>query len=398
MSQRAPTPATTPPPAPPPGAGGPRTVRWLLLAAAVVVLAAAAGAIPRWSARSAVAAATRELAVPTVEVTSPMPGKPPVAPLLPAEVRPLLEASILARASGYVKRWTTYIGGQVEAGALLAELESPELEQELARSRQDVAQAEAVSTLSSSTAQRYQELAGTPGISDQELAEKQGDRAAKAAALDGARANVRRLEQLQAFTRIRAPFAGTVTVRSVDVGDLVVGGSGRELFRLAQSGTLRVSIRVPQAWTGGITVGQPAEVLIRGKPGKPLQATVARTAGAMSPESRTLLVELTLTNPGGEILAGSFAEARLLGAQRPAQLTLPGNTLLFRAEGLRVGVVGKDGKVGLRAVTLGRDFGRTVEVLSGVAAGEAVILNPSDGLVEGATVRVAAAREEGAGP
>jgi RND family efflux transporter MFP subunit len=369
-----------------------RPILALLGAGLLLVAATLAGAVPRWRARTALALETRALAVPSVRVVRPKPGNPPPAPRFPAEIRPFAETSILSRASGYVRRWTTDIGGQVKAGDLLVELDSPELDQELARTRQEFAQADAGLLLARSTSERYQGLAAGAGVSEQEVAEKAGEFAVKSAAVDAARSNLRRLEKLQSFTRIRAPFAGVITVRRIDVGDLIVGGGGRELFRLAQSRTLRVSLRVPQSSTGGLGVGQAAEVFLPDSTGKALPATVARTAGALSPDSRTLLVELELANPRGEILAGGYAEARLLGPRRPASLTLPANTLLFREEGPRVGVVGPSGHVELRAIRLGRDFGRTIEVLDGLRADDAVILNPSDSLADGAVVQVAAER------
>lgn len=355
----------------------------------VVLVAAVAGAFPRRRAGVALAAETRELAISMVRVVSPTPGKAAGAPLFPAEIKPHAEAPILARATGYVKRWTTDIGGRVKAGAVLAELETPELDQELARARQERAQAEAALGLARSTAERYEGLIDTSGVSEQETREKQSDLTVKAAALDAARANVKRLEELRSFALVSAPFAGTITARRIDVGELVVAGAGRELFRLSDLSTLRVFVRVPQKIAAGIAPGQPAEVLLAELPGKPLPARVARTAGSISADSRTLLVELELENPQGAVLAGSYAEARLVGS-KPAALTLPANTLLFREEGPRVGVVRPDGRVELRAVRLGRDFGRTVEISSGVSQEEKVILNPSDSLADGAVVRVVA--------
>jgi len=381
------------PPAPAQSEAAPRGARragWLFVLLALVILVAAiAGALPRWRARVALAAETRELAIPMVRVVSPVPGKAAGAPLFPAEIKPHAEAPILARATGYVKRWTTDIGGRVKAGAVLAELETPELDQELAKGRQERAQAEAALGLARSTVERYEGLVGTSGVSEQETREKQSDVTVKAAALDAARANVKRLEELRSFALVTAPFAGTVTARRIDVGELVVAGSGKELFRLSDIATLRVFVRVPQKIAAGVAAGQPAEVLLAEQPGKPLPARVARTAGSISADSRTLLVELELENPQGAVLAGSYAEARLLGS-KPAALTLPANTFLFREEGPRVGVVGPDGRVELRAVRLGRDFGKTVEIASGVSDTEKVILNPSDSLAEGAVVRVVA--------
>jgi RND family efflux transporter MFP subunit len=377
----------------PQGDAAPRGARragsLFVLVALVILVTAVAGALPRWRARKALAAETRELAIPMVRVVSPVPGKAAGAPLFPAEVKPHAEAPIFARATGYVRRWTTDIGGRVKAGALLAELETPELDQELARARQERAQAEAALGLARSTAERYEGLVGTSGVSEQENREKQSDLTVKTAALDGTRANVRRLEELRAFALVTAPFAGTITSRRIDVGELVVAGSGRELFRLSDVSTLRVFVRVPQKIAAGVAAGQPAEVLLAELPGKPLSARVVRTAGSISAESRTLLVELELENPEGAVLAGSYAEARLLGS-KPAALTLPANTLLFREEGPRVGVVRPDGRVELRAVRLGRDFGKTVEIAAGVSATEEAILNPSDSLADGSVVRIVA--------
>lgn len=372
---------------------GNRRAAPLLVLGAVILVAAASGALPRVRARAALGAQTRELAIRSVRVVSPVPGKAPAAPLFPAEIRPWAEAPILARGTGFVRRWTTDIGGHVRAGALLAELDTPELDQELARARQERAQAEAALALARSTATRYDGLVDTAGVSEQETREKQADLAVRTAALDAARATVKRLEELRGFARVTAPFAGTIAARRIDVGELVVAGSGRELFRLSDTATLRVYTRLPQKLAAGVAPGQPAEILLPEQPGKPLPARVARTAGAISADSRTLLVELSLDNPQGTVLAGGYAEARLLGS-RPAALTLPANTLLFREEGPRVGVVKADGRVELRAVRLGRDFGRTVEISSGVTASDSVILNPSDSLADGAVVRIA--REAGA--
>jgi len=304
-------------------------------------------------------------------------------------VRPFVEAPIYARASGYLKRWLVDLGGTVEAGQLLAEIDSPELNQELARARAELAQAEAALALARVTATRWADLLKTASVSEQETAEKQSDLALKSATVDGARANVHRLEELQSFERVTAPFAGVITARRTDVGELVAAAGGRELFRLAQTGTLRVYVRVPQTAARAVKLGQIAELTIPELPGRIVPAKVVRTSGAMDPSSRTLLTELEVDNAKGEILAGSYAQVRFPNAQSEAVLTLPSNTLLFRAEGLQVGVVGADGTVALRGVTLGRDFGATVEVLAGVGPADRVIVNPADSLLNGARVRLA---------
>lgn len=376
----------------------PKLSRAALVALALIAAAVIVGLLPRLRARSALAAETRALAVPTVAVVSPAPGKPVTSPPLPAEVKAWIEAPIYARASGYLKRWLVDLGARVEAGQLLAEIETPELDQELERARHQLAEAEAALALSRITSARYTELLKTASVSEQETAEKQADFALKTATVQAARANVRRLEELQGFGRVTAPFAGVVAARSVDVGDLVTAGSGKELFRLSQTDKLRVYVRVPQAQALSIAPGQSAELLIPEKPGRVFTGTVARTAGTISPDSRTLLTELEVDNSRGEILAGSFGQVRFVEAKKSPPLTLPGNTLLFRAEGPQVGVVLADGKVELRSVKLGRDFGSIVEILGGVSPTDQVILNPSDSLASGAVVRIAASVKPEAAP
>lgn len=364
--------------------------RITVVAVVLVALAAAAGILPRWRTRAALVNETRELAIPTVIVTSPTPAKAGAPLPLSAEVRPLLEAPIYARASGYLKRWHVDIGGTVKSGQLLAEIDAPELLQELTRARAELAQADAALTLARATATRWAELLRESSISAQEAAEKQSDLALKTANVDAVRANVHRLEELHSFLRVTAPFAGVITARRTDVGELVSASGGRELFRVAQSRTLRVFVRVPQTTARAITVGQAAELTLPDFPGRTFPLKVVRTAGTLDPATRTLLTELEADNAKGEILAGSYAQVRFTAAKSDAVLSLPSTTLLFRAEGPQVGIVGADGKANLRTVSLGRDFGPTMEILSGVSPSDRVIINPSDSLVSGTLVRVAA--------
>jgi RND family efflux transporter MFP subunit len=378
-----PTSNSTPPP--------PGLVRATLVAIVVILVAVVAGLIPRLRQRAELAAETRELALHTVSVVSPQLGSIAIGPPLPAEVKPWIEAPIYARASGYLKRWLTDIGARVDAGQLLAEIDTPELNQQLERARHELAQVEAALALARITADRYTELVKTASVSEQETAEKQADVKLKTASAAAARAEVRRLEELKSFARVTAPFAGVVTLRNTDVGDLITAGGSRELFRLAQTDKLRVFVHVPQAQAMTIAPGQTADLLIPERPDRVFTARVARTAGAISADSRTLLTELEMDNEEGEILAGSFAQVRLSGATPPETLTLPGNVLLFRGEGPQVGVVQPDGHVELRPVKLGRDFGATIEVVSGVSTKDRVILNPPDSLASGTMVRVAAA-------
>jgi RND family efflux transporter MFP subunit len=367
--------------------GGSR--RWALIAALIILLALCAAIVPRILHARAVKRQTAELALSTVLTVSPEPGKAQGAIPIPAEIEPWIDAPIYARASGYLKRWTADMGTEVKQGDLLAEIETPELDQELERTRHELSEAEAALSIATITARRYGELVKTSSVSEQENAEKQADLALKSAQVEAARANLRRLQELKGFARVTAPFSGTVTARKVDVGDLITAGGSKELFRLAQTNKLRVYAQVPQAMAPSITVGQTAEVMVPEKPNQVFRADVARTAGAISPDSRTMLVELEVDNAKGEILAGSFAQVRFTGAKGTPPLTLPGNALLFRAEGPQVGIVGPDNKVELRSVKLGRDFGQTIEILSGVTPTDRVILNPSDSLSSGVTVRVA---------
>ena len=326
--------------------------------------------------------------MPTVNVVCAVPGKATASLTLPAEVKAFVEAPIYARASGFLKQWRVDIGARVEAGQPLADIDAPELDQELSGARAGLAQAEAALALSKTTATRWSELLKTSSVSDQENAEKQADLALKEANVDAAKANVHRLEDLQSFTHVTAPFKGIITARDIDVGDLI--SSGKELFRLAQTRTLRVFVRVPQSATPGIATGVDAEMMVPEMPGRTFTAKVVRTAGAIDSVSRTLLTELEVDNSKDELLAGSYAQVSFGELKQAPALVLPSNTLLFRAEGLQVGVVGGDGRVELKKVVLGRDFGKTVEILAGISAADRVVINPSDSLISGTMVSVKA--------
>ena len=356
----------------------------LLLAIGVGV-----GLIQRAHRRAGLREDMRELGVPTVVVISPTPGKAGAGPVLPAEVKPFVEAPIYARANGYLKRWVADLGDEVKAGQLLAEIDTPELNQELAQSKAQLQQAEASLELAKITGARWAELLKTSSVSEQEAAEKQADLAFKSATVEAARANVRRLEEVQSFAKVTAPFDGTITQRRTDVGDLIRADSGRELFRLAQIKTLRVYTHIPQSAAAGVRAGQMAEVTFPEMPGRAFPAKIVRTSGALNAETRTLLMEMALDNSKGEILSGSYAQARLIDVQPGATLTLPSNCVLLRAGGPVVGVVLKGNRVEMRHVQLGRDFGQTIEILGGLAVTDAVIANPSDFLADGIAVRVA---------
>ena len=368
------------------GAAPVRLRRVLGLAILLILIGLASGLVPRWFSRRALAAETQQLAVTTVAVVSPSPGKTDFGVPLPAEVRPFVEAPIFSRASGYLKRWLVDLGAAVTNGQLLAEIEAPEVDQQLAQATAEVAQNQAALDLAKITAMRWTELHKAASVSEQETAEKQSDWALKKANLDAALANQHRLEELKTFASVTAPFDGIITARKTDVGQLITAGNGSELFSLAQVNPLRVYVRVPQTMAHAIAPGQTAELILDQSK---ITAKIVRTAGAIDPGSRTLLTELQVDNARGAILAGSYAQVRFTDSVAAPTLTLPANTLLFRAEGIRVGVVDADNKVEIRAVKLGRDFGQTVEVLEGIAAGDRVIMNPADSLAGGLMVQVA---------
>lgn len=362
----------------------------LAVVAVVVVLTigVVSGLVPRWRQQAELGAATVETSIPTVSVITPKPGESTAGLALPAEIKPWIEAPIYARGSGFLKRRLVDIGSHVEAGQLLAEFDTPELNQELERARAQLAQAEASLGLAKSTAARWAGLLKTASVSEQEAAEKEADFKLKTALADSARAEVRRLERLQSFSRLVAPFAGTVTVRNVDSGDLIVGAGNKEIFHLAQTQKLRVFVQVPQAMAHGISTGQSAEMSLPELPGRVFEVKVIRTAGVIASDSRTLLVELEADNSKGEILAGSYAQVRFSDAKTVAVLTVPSNTVIFGKKGPQVGVVGPNDSVEFRAVKLGRDFGQTIEVLAGVSAMDRVIVNPTESLANGASVRI----------
>ncbi|HZV35544.1 MAG TPA: efflux RND transporter periplasmic adaptor subunit, partial [Verrucomicrobiae bacterium] len=348
----------------------PRLGRWLLLVIVIVLAGLIFGLVPRLMHRSALATETLDLSTPTVQVIHAVPGKATPNLILPAEVRPYVDAPIYARASGFVKRWYVDIGGHVEAGQLLADIDTPELDQQLTGAKAELAQAEAAASLAKITADRWASLLKTASVSEQENAEKQADLKLKLAAVDTANANVHRLEDLESFTHVVAPFAGTLTSRLIDVGDLIT--TGKEMFRLSDTSKLRVFVRVPQTATPGITTGVAADLMVPELPSKKFSAKVVRTAGAIDPNSRTLLTELEVNNPTGEILTGSYVQVSFNDIRQNPALVLPATTLLFR-DGLQVGVVGPDGKVEIRDIKEGRDFGKTIEVLSGITAEDRII-------------------------
>ena len=366
-----------------------RLSRIAVVAAVVLVIGFFVGVIPQWRQSKLVKTDTNQLAQTTVAVVSPAPGKAGAGLMLPAEIRPWLEASLYAQVSGYLKTWLVDIGAHVKAGQVLAEINTPEVNQQLEQMRAQFSLAQANLKLAEITDVRWQALLKRAAVSAQEAEEKAAAHAVAETTVQAATANVRRLEALQSFQRVTAPFDGTITLRNVDVGDLIIAGSGgKQLFQVAQTEKLRVYIRVPQPDAPGIKPGQSAELVTSLVPGGVFPLKVITTSEAVSPVSRTLQVELEADNSQGLIFSGSYAQVRLTGMNPNPRLVLPSNTILFRAQGLQVGVVGTNNTVELHQVQVGRDFGQTTEILSGVTPADHVIINPSGSLANGMVVNV----------
>lgn len=371
-----------------------RTRWWIpLLVVLIAALLVVFGILPRIQARTALRQETLRMAVPTVAVVQPKHSAPAQEIVLPANVQAFSDAPIYARTNGYLTRWYVDIGSRVKAGQLLAEIDTPEVNQQLRQARADLATSQANLSLSKITADRYAGLLKTDSVSKQESDNAAGDYEAKQAALQSAQANVKRLEELQSFQKIYAPFAGVITARNTDVGALINSGSttgtGNELFHIAQPDKLRVYVSVPQVYSQAAKPGLTADLTLAEFPGRRFEGKLVRTANAIDPTSRTLLVEISVNNPTGQLFTGSYAEVHLKLPTPTSSLILPVNTLLFRAEGLRVATVGPGQHVELKQITLGHDFGSEVEVVAGLNGNENVIINPPDSVVDGETVRVA---------
>ncbi len=356
----------------------------------VMVAGGAWGLIVRARAHTDLKATTEREAVTGVVLVKAMHGPKSEDLVLPGNVQAFVDAPIFARTSGYIKAWYTDIGAQVTKGQLLAEIDTPEVDDQLRQAQADLATAEANSKLAISTAKRWQALVATNSVSRQENDEKVADAAAKDAVVAASRANVARLEQLESFKRVVAPFDGVVTARRTDVGALINAGSGvgPELFRVADTNKLRIYIQVPQAYAPMISIGMIASLRFIEHPKRDFAATVVRTAEAIDPLARTLLVELQFNNEKHELLPGGYTEAHLAVAPSGSTVRLPINTLLFRSEGLRVAKVDATNHIVLAPLTLGRDFGTSVEVVDGVAPDEPVVLNPPNSIKDGQEVRI----------
>ena len=366
-----------------------RTRLVALVVLVLLLLGAGRTVLLRHASARALESTTAEQAKVYVKTTLPLQGADTGKLSLPGTLQGVVQAPIAARASGYLKRWTHDIGARVEKGELLAEIATPELDQQLSQAIATREQTAASLALARSTVARWEALHGKDLVSQQELDERRSAALQAQANLAAADANVQRLRQLEDFSRVVAPFAGIVTRRNVDVGDLIDGGAGaRPLFMLAQTDALRVYVNVPQAYAHLVHVGQEAVVTQGELRGRSFPARVARTASAIDTATRTMQVEVALANPEGVLLPGAYVQVALPLASAN-ELTVPTDALLFRSAGTQVAVVDAQGRVQLRTVTLGRNFGRTIELRSGLGPGERMVLNPADSLADGDVVALA---------
>jgi RND family efflux transporter MFP subunit len=367
-----------------------RTIAWAVLVVAVVL--AAWGIFDRLAARESLAKRSADAAISTVLVVSPTSAGKAASLELPANVQAYTDAPIYARTNGYLKRRLVDIGAHVKQGQLLAEIDAPEVDQQIHQAEADLATAEANDALAQSTAQRWKEMLPTDSVAKQDVDEKMGDAAAKHAALASARANLARVRQLGSFERILAPFDGTITARSTDIGALVTAGSGpsagEELFHIASIDKLRVYVSVPQPYAPFIKNGGRAELRVSEMPGQVFQAKILNTSEAIDERTRTLLTQLEVDNAKSAIRPGSYGEVRFQLPVDQEALRVPVNALLFRSDGMKVASVDANSRLVIKSITVGRDMGREVEVLAGVGIHDRLVLNPPDSAVDGMLVRV----------
>jgi RND family efflux transporter MFP subunit len=374
--------------------------RAITITAIVTVCAALAvvsGLHSRVKAETQLRASAQASAIPYVDVVSPKGNADADEIALPGSTSAFNDTPIYARTSGYIKHWYVDIGARVRKGQLLATIETPELDQQLQQARADLENAEANLQLATTTAARWQHLLESDSVSHQETDQAVSDLHSKRALVNSSKANVQRLEQLQAFERVTAPFDGVVTARNTDIGALVQAGDNsgpKELFHMAAIQTLRVYIAVPEIYAAFVKNGEQAKLTLDALPGETLTGTVVRNADAIDATSRTLNVEVDVDNPTGRLLPGAYAFVHLPVPPHPGSVTIPSNALLFRAEGLRVGVV-RNGHAELTPISIGQDYGSTVEVISGLSARDRVIVNPSDSLAHGAAVQLVAKNANG---
>jgi RND family efflux transporter MFP subunit len=380
---------------PPPPEKEPTLTRgtWIgmLVVAAIVAAVVVFGVSARRGSEHTLEKEAVASAIPSVNVVYPTPSTLSSEIALPGNTQAFTDTPIYSRTNGYLKNWYFDIGAHVRKGQLMAQIETPEVDQQLQVAQAELKSAQANVDLANTTSARYQNLLKTNSVSKQETDVAMSDAAAKQAAVDASMASVRRLEQLQSFEKIYAPFDGIVTARNTDIGSLISAGQNttpKELFHLAAIGKIRVYVAVPEAYSAAIKDGGKATLTLEEYPGRSFEGTIARNSNAIDQSSRTLNVEVDVDNPKGELLPGAYVFVHFKVPEHVANLMIPSNTLLFRAEGLRVGLV-RDGRVQLVPIKIAKDTGATVEVASGLSVNDAVILDPSDSLASGQEVQIA---------
>jgi RND family efflux transporter MFP subunit len=375
--------------APPQVAISPRKA---LVGVVIFVLVAAAlagyGILRRSQAKTVLAESTRELAAPTVIVATPKLGAPVTSFVLPGNVTAYTDSPIYARTAGYLTRWYFDMGARVKKGALLAEIAAPEVDQQLAQAQDDLLTAQANANNARLQAERYAGLVASNAVSRQDTDTFINQAAATASQVKSAQANLARLRELQSFEKVYAPFDGVLTARNIDTGQLIDPGAGKELFRLQAIQTLRVYANLPQAYAGSVKVGAKIDLSFAEHAGKLYQGTLTRTADALDPISRTLLVEIDVNNSAGELLPGSLAQVHFKAPAAANAYIVPAAALIFRKEGMRVGTVLNASVAHLVPVVIGEDDGASVQIISGLGAADKVIQDPPDSLIEGETVQV----------
>jgi len=363
-----------------------------LTAAAVVIAVLAFGILSRVKAAAYLRTVTAQMAVPDVAVVQPKPAAPAQEIILPGNIQPLISSPVYARTDGYLKKWYFDIGAHVKAGQLLATIQSPEIDEQLAQARSNLATAEANLNLAEITKTRYEAMFQKHAVSQQDRDNAEGTYSANKAILDADNANVRHYEALVSFEKVYAPFDGVITARNTDIGDLINAGSSSaaktDLFHIAQTGTLRGYVNVPEEYSRSVKPGQTtADIVLAEFPGQKFPGKVVRTSEAINGTTRTLLTEIDLPNSDNTLLTGSYAEVHLQVPAVVPTFLVPVNTLIFRSEHLQVGVV-KKGKVELTDLTPGHDFGNEIEVVAGLKADDQVVVNPPDSLVSGQQVNI----------
>lgn len=381
-----------------PGKGLVKVLVTVLVSTALVL-----GVVISWGIHSRVEAETQlqtltnQAAVPSVEVMHPKAGAPAEEIVLPGTTQAFTDTPIYARTNGYLKAWYFDIGARVKKGQLLAEIDTPELDQQLQQARADYATAQANLQLAKTTADRWQFLVQSGSVSKQETDQAVSNLAATKAAADASAANVRRLEELQSFERIYAPFDGVITQRNTDFGDLIDAGAStqpKQLFHMASISKLRVYVPVPEVYAPAARTGASAVLTLDEYPGEAFHGTLVRTSDTIDPASRTLLVEVDVDNLSGKLLPGAYVFVHLKLPVKTRSVIVPSNALLFRREGLQVGVV-RDGEAELVPVKIGHDYGSTVEIVAGLQPADAVILDPADSLISGTPVKINTAPDGG---